>query len=228
MIRSLLAKNWLERLSKGRYLLIPASRGPQGIPDSNMLAIGRHFVAPYYFAYATAAAHYHFTPQSRTTVWIATSKHTPERTIRGTRFRFVSLVKRKFFGYESTEVFNEKVNMSDPEKTVIDCVDRLDLSGGIGEVTRIIARAATVLNWENLSKYALQFNSVTTVQRFGYLARRARVEIPSDCLKQFRSLLRKNSRSFLASPARWGSRGRYDPEWQVIVNVSDGEIMSEM
>ena len=228
VIRSLLAKNWLERLSSGRYLFVPASRGPQGIPDSNMLAIGRHFVDPYYFAYTTAAAHYRFTSQSRTTVWIATTKHAPDRTIRGTRFRFISMVKRKFFGYESTEVFNEKVNLSDPEKTVIDCVDRPDLAGGIGEVTRIIARAARALNWGNLSKHALQFNSVATVQRLGYLAGRARVEIPNDCLQQLRSLLRKNSRSFLAFPGRWGRTGHYDPEWQVIVNVSDSEILSEM
>ena len=176
-----------------------------------MLAIGRHFVEPYYFAYATAAAHYRFTSQSRTTVWIATSKHVPDRTIRGTRFRFISLVNRKFFGYESTEVFHEKVNLSDPEKTVIDCVDRPDLAGGIGEVTRIIALAARVLDWGNLSRHALQFNSVATVQRLGYLARRVHVEIPNDCLQQLRSLLRKNSRSFLAFPGKWGRTGTMTP-----------------
>ena len=228
VIRSLLAKNWLERLSRGRYVLVPASRGPQGIPDSNMLALGRHFVEPYYFAYATAAGHYRFTSQSRTTVWIASRKQVPDRTIRDTCFRFISVVGRKFFGYASTAVFNEKVNMSDPEKTVIDCVDRPDLAGGIGEVTRIIARAALVLDWDVFGKHALQFNSVAAVQRFGYLARRARIEVPDDCRQQLRSLLRKNSRSFLAAPARWGRTGPYDAEWQVIVNVPDGEIMSEI
>ena len=228
VIRSLLAKNWLERLSRGRYLLVPASRGPRGIPDSNMLALGRHFVDPYYFAYATAAAHYRFTSQSRTAVWIATTKHIPDRTVRGTQFRFVTLVERKLFGYESTEVFSENVNMSDREKTVIDCVDRPDLAGGIGEVTRIISRAAAVLNWDVLGKHALQFNSVATAQRLGYLGRKAGVEVPNGCLQQLRSLLRKNSRSFLASPRRWGRIGRYDPEWQVIVNVPDGEILSDL
>ena len=228
VIRSLLAKNWLERLSRGRYLLIPASRGPEGVRDSNMLAIGRHLVEPYYFAYATAAAHYRFTSQSRTTVWIATTKQVPDRTIRDTRFRFIDLIKRKFFGYESTAVFNEQVNLSDREKTVIDCVDRPDLAGGIGEVARIIARAARELDWDILCKHATEFNSVTMVQRLGYLARRARVEIPSDRLRHLHSLLRKNSRSFLASTRRWGSTGHYDREWQVIVNVPDREILSEI
>jgi len=228
VIRSLLAKNWLERLSNGRYLLIPANRGPEAIRDSNMLAIGRYFVEPYYFAYATAAAHYRFTSQSRTTVWIAATKQIPDRTVRDTCFRFIGLVSRKFFGYAATKVFNEGVDMSDREKTVIDCVDRPDLAGGIGEVTRIVARAARELNWDTFSKYAVQFDSITMVQRFGYLARRASVGVPSDCLRQLRSLLRKNSRSFLASTRRWGKTGHYDPEWQVIVNVPDREIMSEI
>ena len=144
------------------------------------------------------------------------------------QFRFITLVERKFFAYESTEVFNENVNMSDPEKTVIDCANRPDLAGGIGEVAHIISRAAQVLNWDVLGKHALQFNSVATVQRLGYLAQRAGVEVPNGCQQQLRSLLRKNSRSFLASPRRWGRIGRYDPEWQVIVNVPDGEILSDI
>ena len=60
VIRSLRKKRWLERLSRGRYLLIPAERGPAGIPNSNMLALARHLVEPYYLGYATAAAHYRF------------------------------------------------------------------------------------------------------------------------------------------------------------------------
>jgi predicted transcriptional regulator of viral defense system len=193
-----------------------------------MLAIGRHFAQPYYFAYATAAAHYRFTSQSSTAIWIAATKHLPDRVVRDHRFRFISMVKRKFFGYKSIQVFDEWVNMSDPEKTVIDCADRPDLAGGIGEVTRIIARSARELNWDAFSAYARQFGSVATVQRFGYLAQAARVEIPGDCRQQLRSLLQKNSRSFLASPRKWGRTGHYDSQWQVIVNVPEREILSEI
>jgi hypothetical protein len=90
-----------------------------------MLAIGRHLVEPYCFAYATAAAHYRFTAQSRSTAWIATTKTVGHHLIRGTNFRFVCLIERKFFGYQPTPVFDEEVNMSDPEKT---CEERLGLT----------------------------------------------------------------------------------------------------
>lgn len=192
-----------------------------------MLAIGRHLVEPYYFAYATAAAHYRLTAQARSTAWIATTKTVSNQHIRGTTFRFVCLVERKFFGYQPTQVFDEEVYMSDPGKTVIDCVDRPDNAGGIGEITRIIVSAARRLNWHTFCDYAIRFRSVATIQRFGYLAQCSGVEIPSESLQRLRASIKPNSRSFLGSTVKWGKKGDYDAEWQVIVNVPSQEITSE-
>jgi predicted transcriptional regulator of viral defense system len=228
VIRALRKKKWLERISGGRYLLIPADRGPEGIPESNMLALGRYLVEPYYFAYVTAAAHYRFTPQSRSTVWIATTKTVSNLHLRGTFFRFVRLVARKFFGYRPTQVFEEEVNLSDPEKTVLDCVDRPENAGGIGEVTRIIVNATRRLNWDLFCEYASRFKSVATIQRFGYLAQTLGVEIPDESVQRLRVSIKPNSRSFLGSTVKWGTEGHYDSEWQVIVNVPMHEIKSEL
>ena len=228
VIRSLRRKNWLQRISGGRYLLIPAERGPSGIPDSNMLAVGQHLVEPYYFGYGTAAAHYRFTAQSRSVAWIVTTKQVPERSLRGTTFRFVCVTPRKFFGFEPTSVYEQKVHMSDREKTVIDCVDQSDFAGGVGELTRIIASAAPKFDRAKFCDYAAKFGSVAVVQRFGALADRAKVELPEESRRTLHSLLKRNSRSFLASPKVWGTEGRYDRAWQVIINVPDREILSEI
>jgi len=228
VIRSLRRKNWLQRISGGRYVLIPAERGPEGIPDSNMLAVGQHLVEPYYYGYATAAVHYRFTAQSRSVAWIVTTKQVPERSIRNTTFRFVCVIPRKFFGFEATSVYEQKVQMSDREKTVIDCVDQPDFAGGIGELTRIIASAAPKFDWSKFCDYAVKFDSVAVVQRFGSLSDRAKIEIPEGPRHALQSLIKRNSRSFLASPKVWGKQGRYDSEWRVIMNVPDREILSEI
>ncbi len=228
IIRSLRRKNWLERLSGGRYLLIPADRGPLGIPDSNMLAIGQYLVEPYYFGYTTAAAHYHFTAQSRRVVWIVTTKQAPERTIRDTIFRFVTVASRKFFGFGATSVYEQTVLMSDREKTILDCVDQPEFAGGISDLTRIIACAARKLDWDKFCEYAIRLDSIAVVQRFGFLADRAQVEMPGESRRILQSLLKRNSRSFVASPKSWGKQGHYDREWQVIVNVPDRVIHAEM
>lgn len=228
VIRSLREKNWIERVAGGRYVLIPAERGPLGIPDANLFLIGKEYVTPYYFGYSTAAAHYRFTTQTRGTVWIATTvKALVAKTFRDTEFRFVSMAKRKFFGYQPTKVFGVEVSMSDPEKTVLDCVDKIDYGGGIGETVRIILGASSKIDWDKLTEYALRMNSIALIQRLGYLAKRANVEIPRNATDKMRSQVTRDSRSYLASIAKWGKKATYDAQWKLLVNVPDREIFSE-
>lgn len=228
VIRSLRNKRWLERIARGRYLLIPADRGPEGIPEANVLCLGNYLVEPYYFGYATAAAYYRFTSQSRNTVWVITPKGVSDRIIRGVRFQFVNLVGRKFFGYALTKVLDHDVMMSDREKTVLDCVDKVNRAGGIGEVTRIIARAAAKIDWVKFANDAERFGSVATVQRFGYLAGRAGVKIPTEAHTRLRSCIKPTSRSYLGPPSQWGQEATYNAEWHVLVNVPEREITSEI
>lgn len=228
VIRSLRRKGWLERISAGRYLLIPASRGPEGIPDGNFLPIAGHLAESYYIGYATAAAHHRLTDQARAAVWVVTPRTVRNRSIRGIRFHFVTLIERKFFGYEPVKVFGDEVMMSDPEKTVLDCVDRMPNAGGIGEVTKIIARALPSFNWKRFARHATRFGSIAVVQRFGYLAGQAKLDIPPAVRKRLRGHIKPRSRSYLGPTARWGSKATYNAEWQILVNVPQHEITSEL
>ena len=228
VIRSLLKKRWLEKIAAGRYLLLPSDRGPEGIPDANLLRIAKHLVEPYYVGYATAATHHRFTTQSRTTIWIVTPQLVGDRCVRGVQFRCASVVERKFFGHAPTRVLGEEVMMSDPEKTVLDCVDKVDKAGGIGEVTRIISRAAPKFNWRRFCDYARRFDSVAAVQRFGYLADRSGVRIPSDTLMLLRGQIKPHSRSYLGPTAKWGKKAAYNAKWRIFANVPEREIMAEI
>jgi Predicted transcriptional regulator len=48
----LVEKRWFEPIGKGRYLLIGASSGKEGIPNANALLTGSFLVNPYYFLIA--------------------------------------------------------------------------------------------------------------------------------------------------------------------------------
>jgi len=227
VIHSLVKKQWLERIAPGRYLLIPADRGPAGVPETNALGVGKHLADPYYFSYTTAAAFHNFTPQSRGTVWIVTPRKIPERTIRGTTYRFVNLVGRKFFGYGQVTVYDEKVNLADREKTILDCVDKVKWAGGIGEVARMIVRAAPKLDWDKVAGYVGRFGSVALAQRLGYLATKTEVVVPPAARQRLHACLKRNSRSFL-NPNGAKTSATYDHEWQVLVNVPEREILADL
>ncbi len=156
-----------------------------------------------------------------------TPKNVADRTIRGTSFRFVNLVSRKFFGYGPVTVYDEEVNLSDPEKTVLDCVDKVHRCGGIAEVARIVARAAPKLDWDKVADYVGHFRSVALAQRLGYLATRVGAEIPATARQRLLACLKRNSRSFL-DPDGAKDSAIYDREWQVLVNVPEREIISDL
>ena len=228
VIRSLIRKRWLERIAAGRYLLIPADRGPKGIPDSNLLGLVKHLAESYYVGYATAAAHYRFTTQARSTLWIVTPRHVADRTVRGVLFRFVNVVPRKFFGCASVRVLGREIVMSDREKTVLDCVDKIDNAGGIAEVARIISRATPKIEWPRFCDYARRLGSVAAVQRFGYLADRVSTQMTREARAGLQAQIKKHSRSYLGPTARWGKQATYDAEWRILVNVPQREITAEV
>ena len=228
LISSLRRKNWLERIGTGKYMLIPAERGPEGVPDMNTLLLGSLVTSPYYFSYATANAFHNLSSQVRREVFIACRRKLRPKLIREFMFRFVYLVGEKYFGYAETDVFGVKVMMAEPEKAVVDSVDKPDYAGGIAEVASVIARASRRCDWEKIVAYALKMDSIALVQRLGYLINCTGIEVPTGVENKLKNKIKKHSRTYLGSVRVWGPKGTFDGEWQVIVNVPREQILAEI
>lgn len=228
VIRSLRRKGWLERIAPGRYLLIGAERGPEGIPHGNLLAIAASLVEPSYLAYGTAAEIHDLTPQTRHTVWLAAPERVHHKEIRGTEVRFVYLQEEKFFGAEDIDWLDERVRVSDLHKTILDCVDKPEYAGGIGEVTRIVASAAGQVDWKTMIRYSRRMGSQALVQRLGFLMDFVGAEMPDRARTELHELVSPNSRPQLGVPSRWGTGGALDPEWRLVVNVPESALTAEL
>ena len=168
VIHSLRRKGWLERASWGRYLLIPPDQGPDALGESNLLALASSIVKPYYFGYSTAAAHYGFTTQVRNVIWLVTPVHRRDRRLLDVDVRIVNQSPHRFFGYTDVDVYGYAVKMSDHEKTVIDCLDRPELAGGIAEAAIILGSASGRLNWQRFADYLDRIDARALTQRAGW------------------------------------------------------------
>src|ERR1700687_5984449 len=101
VIRNLIRKGWLARIVGGRYMLLPPEHGPENLGENNILALAAAAAEPSYVGWGVAPACHGFTTQKPMTIFVATIKQVPSRTIEGSDVRFIKVTQRKFFGFES-------------------------------------------------------------------------------------------------------------------------------
>jgi predicted transcriptional regulator of viral defense system len=219
-------KQWLSRIAPGKYQFIPASRGRSAVPDMNPLLVGSVLVSPYYYSYATANHHYGFTPQVPTTVYLATARAHRAIHLRDTTYRFVSLTSDKFFGFQPVRVLTVEVMMAEPEKAIIDSLDKMHYAGGIVEVAAILRAARNQVSWEKVGDYALRMGSRSLVQRLGYLADVLQLPLSAATREKLHSAI-QHGKTYLGPTTTWGAGGDYDATWQVVVNVLAEHLLSE-
>lgn len=222
-------KRWLERLKRGWYLFIPAERGEEAVPTMNPLLIGSLLVQPYYYTYSTSNAHYGFTTQMRPTLYLATTKVRRNFQWRNNQFRFVTLSEHKFFGFQEVEVLGARVNMAEPEKTLVDSVDKMKYSGGVAEVLAAIHNGLRKSEAQKLVEYALRMRTKSLTQRIGYLTDilvdEGLTDFPEGARKKL--LMHVGTAAIYLDPSREKS-GRLDKAWKVIGNVARRELLSEV
>jgi len=224
-----LARNgWLARITAGRYEFIPAERGEHAFPDTNPLFIGSTLVKPYYFSFATAAFFYGLSTQASATVYIATTvrKGTRLVTVRDKEYRLVVQPAHKFFGMVEVDAYGSRVMMAEPEKTVLDSLDRPVYTGDIPEVAAILWRGKGYLDWNRLAVYAVRFKSQAILQRLGYLS--DVLNLPLDAARDTLLASVGKSTLYLGRPGRWGTGGTHNAVWQIVDNIPRRELMCEI
>jgi predicted transcriptional regulator of viral defense system len=222
----LVKKGWFERVRPGLFQLVPADRGREGVVDTHPLTAGALLVAPYFFSFGTACTHHGLTEQVFTEAYLVCQERRRARMVRGKRYIFVCVPRRRFFGYEETSVLGRAVQMATVERALLDAVDRPEYAGGIGEVSRIVAKAASKVSWKSCLDLARRWGSSALVQRFGYFLDLHRIPVPSPVRASLLNLVHARSKILLGSRRKWGTKGRLVPLWNVVENVPRSVLIS--
>ncbi|MGO9096951.1 MAG: type IV toxin-antitoxin system AbiEi family antitoxin domain-containing protein [Bryobacteraceae bacterium] len=226
VIHSLRRKGWLARASWGKYLLIPPEQGPDALGESNLLALASRIVELYYIGYSTAAAHYGLTTQHRNVIWLVTPAHVRDRRIGDGEVRVVNPAPRKFFGFGPIDILGYQVILSDREKTAIDCVDRPDLAGGVGEAAYILATASRRFDWAKAAAYLERMSSTALARRFGWVADHVGADIPATERERLLRLAAGSSKAFLGPRGEVKGAIGYNKTWRLFVNVTQEDLSS--
>lgn len=228
VLSRLARRHWLAPIVPGKYELIPAERGEHAFADTNPLFIGSVLVAPYYFSYATAAFFHGLSTQAAATVYIATTtRREGLLVVRDKEYRLVTQPMHKFFGAMEVDAYGSRVQMAEPEKTLLDCLDRPQYAGEIPEVAAMLWHGRGRLDWSRLADYALRFRSHSLAQRLGYLADLLGLSMDEALRRRLRDATGKST-CYLGQPGRWGRGGKYNATWRVVDNVPRRELLGDI
>ena len=217
IVSSLTRKKWLLPLKRGLYAIVPLGVGIKGA-DSFILhnfVIASHLVDPYYIGYWSALNHHGLSEQIPRATLIATTKPKMPLTIVDSDYCFVTIEKRKFFGSQEIQIEGWKVNISSPEKTIADCLDHPEHSGGIEEVAKAIYFDHKELDLAKVREFAIRMKNLTILKRLGYILD------ATGLLNTYKDVFRSftPSKGYPALDSISPRKGRYNSRWGLLVNL---------
>lgn len=228
VIRNLIRKGWLTRLVGGRYLFLPPEHGPENLGENNALALASAVGEPSYVGWWAAASYHGFTTQKPVTISVAVRRQMLPRTIEGNEIRFVQLIERKFFGFQSYDLYGRKAVLSTPAKTLVDCVDRPDLAGGPSEVTRIVYGAARDTDPQETVETALRVKSTALLQRLGFLSDLTGWRLPDVQRARMRSAIAASRRATFGRAQRRDGDIGYVAAWGLLVHAARSDLLADV
>ena len=216
-------KGWLERLERGKYLIIPLEAGPERSWSEHALVIAAHLLKTSAVAYWSALHYWRLTEQAPQVVFVQSTsrKFAAEKQVLGVTYRFITVVERKFFGRQQERIDHKVFFVTDKEKTLLDCLDRPDLAGGLVEVVKALRTSASEFDWDHIDAYAKRFNVGAVLKRLGFLIEELGVAIPDrhERLSRWSSGITAGISKLDPSTPR--KEHRIDTRWRVRVNLDE-------
>ncbi len=224
LINYLVAKKWLIRLTPGKYLIVPLSAGEKAEHSENWYVIAKNLIEPlpYYVSHYSALEIHDMTIQPIYTVYVSTPNRKRPKEILGATYQFVYVPPKDMnWGIEDAWVTpSRKVRVSDLERTIIDCLDRPDLCGGISEIAKGIWAKRNNIDYQKLAQYAKQLNRKSVAKRLGFLLET--YGLGKDVLSDLKDMV---SPSYALLDPTLAETGRYVSSWKLRINLGPEELI---
>ncbi|HIH43202.1 TPA: hypothetical protein HA246_06170 [Candidatus Woesearchaeota archaeon] len=210
-------KGWIERIEKGKYMAVPFTAKDGWL--ENPYIIASKLVDNYYISYRTALSYHGLTEQLPRHVYVATimRKAMLEKKIQNYIFKFIRLSPRKFFGFKLEKIDLQEICLAEPEKAIVDCLDKEKYSGSIVEIIKALNSAK--INIHKLKRYAVKMENSSLVRRLGYLL---------DLLEKDSSGLEKHIGRYrpvylsTSLPEKSLMKSR---KWKLIINIKEEDLL---
>jgi len=208
---NLVVKGFLSRIEKGKYCRV-------NFRDENV--IGTFLAKESAVAYWSALNLHGLTEQFSNKIFIQTTQLKKEVEFAGTTYQFIKIQPNKRTGIVFNGYGNYRYPITDIEKTIIDCFDLPQYSGGLAELIRAFYNAKS--NARKLIDYCSAVNNIAIIKRLGFLSELFEKKNLSSFVKFAKS---KVNRSYNLFDVFGENTGEPNNDWYLRLNLSKENIL---
>ncbi|MGV8137060.1 MAG: hypothetical protein AB2L20_17750 [Mangrovibacterium sp.] len=210
ILENLVHKGILSRIERGKFCKAT-------FRDENV--IGTFLVNNGAIAYWSALNLHGLTEQFPNTVFVQSTHKKKDKTVFGVSYRFIQIATPKRQGITKEGFGNHSYYITDVEKTLVDCFDLPQYSGGYAELIRAFTTAK--LTSSRMIDYCQAVNNVAATKRMGYLAEL----FEKNGLKSFIRFAKDQVReAYNPFDPQGPDSGSFNSEWRLRLNISEKEL----
>jgi predicted transcriptional regulator of viral defense system len=172
-------------------------------------------------AYWSALNLHGLTEQFSNNIFVQTNKIKRNKSVFGTSYQFVKVANHKLGGYQTHGYGNNRFRLTNIEKTITDCFDVPQYSGGYTELIRAFSEAE--MKSELLIEYSQQIKNISATKRIGFLAELLERKELNSFITHAKTIV--NEKYTLFDPFGLGE-GEFVNEWKLRLNISQEDILS--
>jgi predicted transcriptional regulator of viral defense system len=214
-------RGWVQRLERGKYLILPLAAGLEGNYAAHEFVIASRLVSPYAIAFGTALRHYGYSDRLSRTVYVATTRRKQALALHGLNYRFVTVAPARFFGIAQVPLEGQRVHITDREKTIVDCLTHPVYAGGVVEAAKGLWFGSAELDLVRVADYAERNGSKAALQRLGFWLEQ--LELGDKAL--LARIEARCGQSYARLEVPGPVNGRRDRRWRIVVNVAQDTLL---
>ena len=208
LIREYLQKHYVEQVKKGLYVAVSMETGA---PVASRFEIGSHILENGYISHHSAFEYLGFTNQIMYTVQVSGSGRFRPFSFDGYQYQcFQERIKQGVFQKENG------IKVTDTERTVLDCVNDLEKTGGISELYHCL-QMVPFLDEDRLLYYLELYGKQFLYQKAGFIleALKEDLKLTDQFFDKCRERMGKSKRYFSDTMER--RTMEYVSAWQMYV-----------
>lgn len=209
-IHSLIRSDYIDLIEKGKYCR-------HNFKDH--FVIGSFVVSDGVISYWNAMNYHGLTEQIPNVIFVKTSKSKCNTSYFGVRYIFSMKKSQCISGFKTEGYGNHQFRMSDVERTIVDCFDKPQLSGGYAEIIKAFYKAK--LSARKMVKYCKEENNIALTKRLAFLTDFLEKPNMNYFIKYAKSVVNKKYSLFEINGE---PKGKTNRQWRLVLNISEEEI----